>query len=260
MSGAFGGPSAAACSRGSAACRRGLRAASRHVPRAASRHVLGLAVAANLGLAGACDAPTIPERRLDDTYAFTLPTATGDTLVLRWPQGSVVRVWAADADAGAPLRAAFEAGAALWNERALFGEYRLVAAAAPAEADILLAWAPGPLPVDTEACPPLTRRGTTTFCLRDQDGRRRLDVFPLLAGEDHGQVRMLVTFLREAGAPPADLAALVAHELGHVLGLTRHSPNPLDLMYESPGMPPALSLRDAATVQVLYHTRADIVP
>jgi len=226
----------------------------------AFRQVLGVVALAGMGLAGACNAPTIPERRLDDAYAFSLPTAIGDTLVLRWPQGSVVRVWSADTDAGAPLRAAYEAGAALWNARALFGEYRLVAAAAPAEADVLLAWAPGPLPVDTEACPPLTRRGTTTFCLREQDGSKRLDVFPLLGGQASGQVRMLVTFLRESGAPPADLAALVAHELGHVLGLTRHSPNALDLMYESPGMPPTLSLRDAATVQVLYHTRADIVP
>lgn len=213
-----------------------------------------------LVLTAACDSPTVPQRRLHEIYEFTLPTAAGDTLVLRWPVGAEVRVWAEDVDAGAPLRAALEAGAALWNERALFGEYRLVLAEEPTRADVLLAWAPGALPVRTDGCPPHTRRGTTTFCVVEQDGRRRLDVFPLLTGSEQGRVRMLVTFLREDGAPPADLPALVAHELGHVLGLARHSPNPLDLMYADPAMPPVLSVRDAATVQVLYHTRADVLP
>jgi len=49
------------------------------------------------------------------------------------------------------------------------------------------------------------------------------------------------------------LATTTAHELGHALGLFLHSSDPDDLMYGRPTAD-ALSPRDVATLQTLYHS------
>jgi predicted Zn-dependent protease len=48
----------------------------------------------------------------------------------------------------------------------------------------------------------------------------------------------------------------VTHELGHAMGLFKHSPNPNDLMAPDPVSGP--STRDRNTVQQLYHFEADL--
>jgi predicted Zn-dependent protease len=53
---------------------------------------------------------------------------------------------------------------------------------------------------------------------------------------------------------------LVAHELGHVLGIGRHSEDPRDLMWRTDPSRSTPGPRDAATVLVLYHTVAGLVP
>jgi hypothetical protein len=51
-----------------------------------------------------------------------------------------------------------------------------------------------------------------------------------------------------------DVYAVVLHEMGHALGLTGHSPNREDIMYESvpEATTPGLSARDRATLTLLY--------
>jgi hypothetical protein len=111
--------------------------------------------------------------------------------------------------------------------------------------------------VDTAACRPALTRAVTTFCIDTLTAR--LIAFPLAGGEDSG-VRMLVTVLATEASVPDRIPRLVAHELGHVLGIARHSPNPLDLMWRTDPDATRPSTRDAATVQVLYHMRPDVVP
>src|SRR5690606_40674081 len=76
--------------------------------------------------------------------------------------------------------------------------------------------------------PPRRSSDLTTFCLAQSDSTR-LHVYPLLAPNENAasSIRMVVTVLPTLSAS-YDINALVAHELGHVLGLARHSPNSQD--------------------------------
>jgi len=218
----------------------------------ACARVAGL-LACALALAG-CDAPTVPART--GAYPFALQTVAGE-VVMRWPAGGTVRVAVAPGGAAASnLQAAVTAGAAQWNAVALYGEYELVRVSDVADADVVVAGSDVPLPVDVSACPPSSPGfGLTTFCL-SPDGRS-LTTFPLAGGGGH--IRMVVTVLASFATDGAAARRVVAHELGHVLGIARHSPNPADLMAaaaptDRPG--PA----DVATVLALYHTPATVVP
>jgi hypothetical protein len=219
--------------------------------------VLGL-VASVLG----CDlAPTVPGRT--DAYPFTtIPRFPGDTArVLRWPVGATIRVFI---EGGTGARAmtlldAFERGAELWNDAALYGEYRLLRTVTRPEADVVLTWSDLPPVVDPSNCRVDIGRAVTTFCLRSD--RQGLEVFPLVppdANRGPGSVKMLVTVLGSESTPAA-ADRLVTHELGHVLGIAQHSLNPADLMHVTNSVA-APSRADAATAQILYHTPADLTP
>lgn len=54
------------------------------------------------------------------------------------------------------------------------------------------------------------------------------------------------------------LKNIVAHELGHALGLLGHSPNPTDLMYSLTDEHSRLSPRDIATVRRVYEQKVDV--
>jgi hypothetical protein len=209
----------------------------------------------------ACDPPTIPGRDASEIYDFTLTTQP--PLILRWPSGSTVRVWvepAATAPMTTTLEEAFRNAADAWNDVAVFAEYRLVRTTDLATADAVLVWSDVLPPVDTHECRPTVVLAVTTFCIDDLGGAApRLRPFPLnTGGESH--VKMLVTVLASEAANPDRVRRLVAHEFGHVLGIGRHSNDPDDLMWrgDPPGDRPGP--RDAATVQLLYHVRPDIVP
>jgi len=211
-------------------------------------------------LAAACDSPVIPGRDVADVYPFDL--ATQPPRVLRWPAGHAVRVYVAagrNETSTAALRAAFDAGAAAWNEAAIFAEFRLEATSDITLANAVLAWSDVIPPVETDQCRPALTQAVTTFCI---DGlttdSARLRAFPLRAPQTgESRVRFLVTVL---GTEIANAQRLVAHELGHVLGISRHSDDARDLMWRTDPQVSRPTRRDAATVQVLYHTRADIVP
>jgi hypothetical protein len=209
----------------------------------------------------ACDSPTLPPRSDTQVYEFRL---NSDTLrVFHWPAGTQVRVfvYATRDDRRDSLAASFERGAAEWNRYALFGEYHLVRASTLEAADVVLRWSDDLAPVDDSVCPPVYSNGVTTFCIDDLDATPlRLAPFPLRTstGGD-SDVRMLVTILASQATIPGRIDQLVAHELGHVLGIGRHSPVESDLMFANPTRA-TLSRRDVATIQVLYHTAADVFP
>lgn len=212
----------------------------------------------------ACDGPTLPPRASSDVYEFRLQS---DKLyVFHWPNGKDIRVFVnpgSDATATALLATAFERGAAQWNGRALFGEYHLSRAATLAEADVVLRLSTDPAPVNTEKCPPTFSNAVTTFCIEDLSAKtlHLASFHPLPPGDTSAtNIKMLVTILASQSAIAGRLDRLVVHELGHVLGIGQHSPDPSDLMASGVPTLTAPGPRDIATVQVLYHTTPDILP
>lgn len=209
------------------------------------------------GLA-ACDSPTIPA----ETRAYDFTFETDPPIVLRWPAGTTIRVYVSggeEADRAALLREAFREAAVQWEEAMLFREFRFAEAARVEEADVVVFWSGDPIPVDTTGCPPVgvAARGLTWSCPDLQE--RRLRPFRLLADEERSHVRMMVYINRGEAQDPAAVKRLMLHELGHVLGIGRHSPNLDDVMaVHAPA--DRLTAADRATVQVLYHAAPDIVP
>lgn len=214
--------------------------------------------AATLVLVAACDSAALPPLPTADVYEFRLPTQP--PRVLRWSSGSTVRVFVAGGDEPAEASALADAlaqGAAAWNRYALFGEYRLAPTSDPDRADVVLRWAGDASPVDLAQCQPAGTRAVTTFCL-DSAGSR-LRVFPRTDGGE-SRVRMVVSILPSQLTIPGRVPVLVTHELGHVLGIARHSDEPRDLMYAGDLVTSVPSRRDQATVQVLYQMHPEVVP
>lgn len=207
----------------------------------------------------ACDAARIPGNDYADVYDFHLPTDPPS--VLRWPNGTTIRVYlvpSGNALRDSVLAGALGHGADVWNAVALFDEYRISATTTVADADVVLGWADVALPVETTDCPPAATVAVTTFCLAD--GGHALSTFPLTGGAGPGRVKMVVSLLPGTAVVPGEAQLLVAHELGHVLGIGQHSPNPGDLMFARDQVTDRPTRRDAATVLLLYHLAPDITP
>lgn len=212
-------------------------------------------------MTAACEGPTVPPKLIDDIYDFRL--ATTPPSVLRWPSGTRVRVHVASA-AGTReevLASAFENAAAEWNRHAFYGEYELVRASSVVDADVLVRWSDEPAPVDFAQCTPLVSIAVTTFCL-DDDDPTRLEPFPLLPPNAAvaSDIRIVISILGTQVSQPDRVARLVAHEVGHALGMARHSLNAQDLMSAGEPTRATLSARDVATIQTLYHTQPEITP
>lgn len=211
-------------------------------------------------MVAACDSPTVPPRLLTDVYDYRL--RAGSLKVLRWPIGTTVRVYVAgDADAArtAALESGFENGANGWNAASLYGEVRIERTTNLADADAVLLFSSTLPPVETGHCPPGGGSAATTLCLDPQDPTR-LAVFPLRNGGG-GQVKFLVTIRSVSPLDLESVRRLVAHELGHVLGIAQHSSRQTDLMFPETNLTRAEpSPADRATLHVLYHSRPDITP
>jgi hypothetical protein len=111
--------------------------------------------------------------------------------------------------------------------------------------------------------PPGSGGGKTVFCATSPTA----DVLPLLAGGGgHVKVDVYVDPMRisdavlaGAGLTRADaFPILIAHELGHVLGIGSHSPDATDLMF---GLPTVRrpSARDEATLRFVLAQQPDIL-
>lgn len=220
-----------------------------------------LVLAVVLAAAAACDGAIIPPETTGDLYDFRLVTNPPE--VLRWPSGTRVRVYAAGGDGARAdvLSGALVASMATWNLHALYGEYKLVAVTSPMDADVLLQWSDEPAVVDMSQCQSVISIAVTTFC-RSETADDRLMVFPLLSPHQNvaSTIRFVITIIGSQAASPETLHPLVLHELGHALGIGRHSPDPQDLMAEGTPTRTTLSQSDINTVQVLYHTQPHIVP
>ena len=153
------------------------------------------------------------------------------------------------------LRQAFRRAARAWRAAAVFGEVRLREAADTDEAQAVLRWhdAPGVLSTPADCVGPVTGAASTLGCLNHT--RDALRSWPRRDGEV-SQVFFRVVIRRTDDQELLD--RLVIHEMGHVLGILSHSPDPSDIMWAGPDLPPAPSARDRSTLRSLYMTPVDL--
>lgn len=212
----------------------------------------GITAGAAVGAGGACGEPTIPDR--SGFYSFADTVFVGPDVfvdVFNWPASRLpVRFWA-DPRGNMGFLVAF--AVEVWQDQFLYGEFRGVLVADSTRADVIVRWTdsvPPDAPPDTT--PPNSCSGVTSFDF-DTTGNA-------WAGPIHVSLRVLT------GGVPASpervqgcMRRVAIHELGHSLGLLRHSPNPQDIMIGSP-VANYPSLVDRRTVEVLYHSPPTIGP
>jgi predicted Zn-dependent protease len=208
-------------------------------------------------LFGACDPVTVPERNGTEVFDFRLPLG-GDSVVMRWPTASRIAVFvnpAPQTDRANILDEGFQRGAAAWEDASLYSTFRFAQVGLPQDADVILTWSDVPVPVFTADCQPSGGAAFTTFCLNGM----HLFTYPLSSGAP-SRVRFIVTVRASEAGNRTRVMTLVMHELGHVLGLAQHSPNPADLMSTNPLDRNEPNARDRASLQLLYQMQADITP
>lgn len=215
-------------------------------------------VAVGATFAAACDSATIPA--LPGPYDFRLAVQGTDGGARRrtfhWDRGAVVPVFLGEELAGAgDLRQAFRRAARAWRSAAVFGEVRLRATTDLGEARAVLRWhdAAGVLSTPMACLGPVTGAASTLGCLNDP--RDALRTWPRRDGET-SQVIYRVVIRRTDDQDLLD--RLVVHEMGHVLGILTHSPDPSDIMWAGPDLPLAPSARDRSTLRSLYMTPVDL--
>ncbi len=196
----------------------------------------------------ACSDPATPDRECAVCYYSFADTFPPDTFIFHWPANRLpVRFWA---DTRGPMSRLVRYGIAAWQAQFLYGEFRGVVVPDSSHADVIVTWQ-GTVPSDTAQPDSSTSpacSGVTTN--PEQFSDSSVNVL---------QVSIDVKAAYSDAAIAACVRRVTMHELGHALGLVRHSPYTFDLMN---GIPVVSwpSVEDRRTVEVLYHTPATIVP
>jgi predicted Zn-dependent protease len=217
--------------------------------RVSTRRAVARSVVAAL-LAAACDNPTVV--RPDFAYD---PTELTGGLVYRWTTGAKVRVFVEPmTTANVELPLATLRAVQAWNAVPQVREFRLEIVTNRDAADVIVYDRSIPQPVVTGSCPfnPSGAAGYTYFCpLNGRAERLRPIGSTLLTTAIVIRVDMTTT------ATQAALDALVAHELGHAVGIGGHSPQTTDVMYTRPTVRTPTD-RDRNTLRNLLGRAADI--
>ena len=176
----------------------------------------------------------------------------GDTLNFHWPPSFLpVRIWAED-QFSLPLYA--DSSIAAWRRVFLYHEWDAVRVADSAAADVIVRYGPPPAGDDI-----LLER----FSMDSRAAECQATTLPHVddAREVHLPMHVYIAarFSPELPETQACLALTLSHEIGHTLGIFRHSPHPEDLMYSNPAVA-GPSERDRNTAEVLYHTPANVSP
>jgi len=210
-----------------------------------------------LGLvAGGAACSDIASPLREDFYEWRLivpkPSGTGvDSLTFHWPRARLpVRIWVEN-DANLPANV--PQAIAAWRAAFLYGEFDATVVSDSSAADVIVraGAAPGTqfsrVRVHSALAPECT--GATDLDLSDDHAQLRLPV------------RVYIDPLFDPGTPILDqcLALTTTHELGHALGIWRHSNLATDLMFADPAVS-APSKRDLATAELIYHLRPNVEP
>jgi hypothetical protein len=206
-----------------------------------------------LGVAGLCWAllgcSDIAAPLRDDLYEWRLfvPAASGsgtDTLSFHWPRSALpVRIWVEDSEG---LPAHFDRAITVWKSQFLYREFDAQRVNDSTGADVIVraGTTPGP-----QLSAVRLRSALRPECIGATD---------VLFSEDNTELLMPIRIFIASEASPdnpglAECVALTSiHELGHAIGIFRHSPNPTDIMFSNPvvSLP---STFDRETAEVLYH-------
>lgn len=208
---------------------------------------LRLSAVAFAALSVACGDIAAPAR--NDFYEWRLeapsPSGTGiDTISFHWPAEKLpVRIWVEDADS---LPTDVARAITIWRDGFLYHEYdaTIISDSSTADVVVTLGTAPGPQLSVTRL-----HSAMAPQCAGATD---------VNISEDHTKLLLPIRiYIDPASAPDTPglsecVALTVVHEIGHSLGIFRHSPNSSDLMYFDPAVD-LPSERDRETAEVLYH-------
>jgi predicted Zn-dependent protease len=216
--------------------------------------------------AAACSDIATPIRNDFYEWRLVVPKASGtgeDSLAFHWPKSRIpVRIWVEDA---ASLPQNVPNGIAAWRTAYLYHEFDATVVSDSGSADVI---------VRAGSAPGVQFARQAGRAPGDRFARMRLNsaLAPECAGatdldisDDHTQlrlpVRVYVDSRSDPTAPglPACLALTTTHELGHALGIWRHSEVATDLMFFDPGVDTP-SDRDLATAEMIYHLPANVEP
>lgn len=220
------------------------------------RHLVPLVLAAALA---ACDAPTVTAE--SPAYDPRLPLGQGMDLIYHWPLGHTIAVYVstAGAPAGRDLRFAVQRGADAWRRAVRYREFDIAIVTDPAQADVTIHFDTDSVVSVTSCAPPPTGAGGVTSACPDPSGLT-LQAIPLIGG-GVSRVKFDILISSNPARIPNEgvFNAIVAHELGHVLGIGRHSSDQDDLMFGAPRVD-VPSARDAQTLRYVLHQPAQLRP
>lgn len=223
-------------------------------PVSARRLMRTLAVVA-FSVLCACDAPTAAR-----PLAAYNPTTLTNGLLYRWTSGTTIHVWIVPQAPLSPfdLGVATRQGMVEWNTVPQFGEFTLASAERIEDADLIVYDRDQPPPTQLGSCPfdPRNSTGYTYFCPDGGDPLRAERL--LLASDPSHSVSLVIRVDLGRVTSQSGLHALMAHELGHALGIGGHSDQPLDVMF---GLPSVVtpSARDGATLRYLLGQNPDLI-
>lgn len=185
------------------------------------------------------------------------PTQLSGGLVYRWPTGTTVAIYVdpTSVGAGVDLNGATSAGMVAWKAALGGSQFAFRTAATAADADVIVHVSAAPRLVGLAGCaePPAFAGGVTFFC----PARDSALTLPFVVGPGEGRVKVDIAINPAATNATNTLRALVAHELGHAVGIGGHSPGALDVMFAQPSVS-VPSSRDVATLRWLVRQAIDL--
>jgi predicted Zn-dependent protease len=197
-----------------------------------------------------CESPTV----IRPDFAYNPTDLTGGQLY-RWSTGARVRVFVEPMGAGSvDLASAVQRAVSAWNAVPQAREFTLDVVTNRDVADVIVYDRSLPQPVITGSCPfnPSGAAGYTYFCpINGRAERLRPLASTVLTTAIVIRVDMTTT------ATQAALDALVAHEVGHAVGIGGHSPQSTDVMYTRPTVRTPTD-RDRNTLRNVLGRAADI--
>lgn len=189
-----------------------------------------------------------------DGVSYEMGEMVTDTVDFAWRSSDLpIRIWVQDT-AGLPedIRNAVT----VWQGVLIFGELAVQYVSDSTQAQIIVRGS-DPLP------PPTAPRGVTAIRFHSAPAACEGGTDIYVSAPDHTKlwtpirVYVLPKYLLTEQTTQDCLARVSIHELGHALGLFRHSPNTEDIMYTFPSVDGPSEV-DAATLQFLYHQTPDL--
>jgi predicted Zn-dependent protease len=208
--------------------------------------------AASYGYALIVSDVVVVDTTVDSVDYFTGDTIT-DTVRFSWPPSALpVKIWVQDT-VGLPED--MEHAITGWKHVLVYGEIAATIVSDSNGADIIVR---GSQPLPAPTARPFERLGANPAACEGGT-----DVF--VSAPDHTKLWLPIRMYVIPKYPISDtatqscLARVTMHELGHALGLFKHSPDPADLMYTFPSVD-GPSESDAATILYLYHQPSQLRP